>query len=166
MKGFLAVTVMALGLAGQVAAEGPREDERATEATRPLFRIHLRAMEVDPGSGAEKLIADMRLVTREAIPESISTGGKIPVKLQGGWVSFEEIGFRVEVSVKSLKDGKLQVDAELKSANLADEKGHRARYTDQVQAGRTIRREIFKDDKESVIYRVEYTVEDARPSKK
>jgi len=112
------------------------------------------------------LIADMRLVTREAMPESISTGGKIPVKLPGGGVSVEEIGFRVELSVTSLKDGKLQIDAELKSANLAEEKPHRAKYTDRVQAGRTVRREIFKDDKESVIYRVEYTVEDAMQSKK
>jgi hypothetical protein len=164
MKAILAA-VAALGLASQVAAEGPREDERAAEATRPLFRILLRVVEVDTATGTGTSIADLRLVTEEARPESFVTGGEIAVVLPGGRVSFEQIGVRVELSVRSLKDGKLQIDAELRSTNLG-EKGHRAKYTDRLPAGRMLSREIFKDDKESAIYHVEYTVEDARPLKK
>jgi hypothetical protein len=165
MKGLWAATAVALGLVGQVAAEGLREEKRATEATRPTFRISARVVEIDVASGTENTVHQPRLYTQEAKPAAFLIGGFTTVPVAGGGVSFEEFGFGAVFFVKSLEGGNLKIDAELRSSNPTEKARRRATCTDQIPAGRTLRREIFKDDKKSVIYRVEYTVEDARPSR-
>ncbi len=68
--------------------------------------------------------------------------------------------------MKSGKDGQIQIEAEFTNREPKQEVHHRAKYTDVIRPGKKLRRDIYKDDGETLQYRVEYTVEELTPPEK
>jgi hypothetical protein len=157
----------ALATAFLPPASATYQDNGTTDARRK-FKISLHVAEIDVASRKVDRETESAVFTLEGRSASFLSGGKEarpqPAACGQVGVQFSEFDLRATFLVKNLKDGKIEIEADLMCP--AEDPHHRAKYTDRARLGKNLRREVFKDENESVVYHVEYTIEEVKASEK